>query len=70
MYLDHISFQCTSYKETVAFYEALLGWKGLGDEGSQNETRDRAGDRRAAHSQRHTGNALAPGFVMPPNAAP
>ena len=38
MYLDHISFQCTSYKETVAFYEALLGWKGLGDEGSQNET--------------------------------
>ena len=30
--------QCTSYKETVAFYEALLGWKGLGDEGSQNET--------------------------------
>ena len=37
-YLDHISFRCTSYKETVAFYEALLGWKGLGDEGSQNET--------------------------------
>ncbi len=38
VYLDHISFRCTSYKETVAFYEALLGWKGLGDEGSQNET--------------------------------
>ena len=38
MYLDHISYQVTNYKETVAFYEALLGWKGLGDEGSQNET--------------------------------
>jgi hypothetical protein len=38
MYLDHISYQVPSYKETVAFYEALLGWKGLGDEGSQNET--------------------------------
>ena len=53
MYLDHISYQCTSYKETVAFYEALLGWKGLGDEGSQNETQISQGDRRAAHSQRH-----------------
>ena len=52
MYLDHISFRCTSYKETVAFYEALLGWKGLGDEGSQNETQICAGDRRTAHSRR------------------
>src|SRR6185369_3027081 len=38
VYLDHISYAVSSYKETVAFYEALLGWKGLGDEGSQNET--------------------------------
>jgi catechol 2,3-dioxygenase-like lactoylglutathione lyase family enzyme len=38
MWLDHISFGVTSYKESVAFYEALIGWKGLGDEGSQNET--------------------------------
>jgi len=38
VYLDHISFQARDYKATVAFYEALLGWKGLGDEGSQNET--------------------------------
>jgi catechol 2,3-dioxygenase-like lactoylglutathione lyase family enzyme len=38
VFLDHISFGASNYKETVAFYEALLGWKGLGDEGSQNET--------------------------------
>lgn len=37
MYLDHISWQCTSYKESVAFYQALVGWQPLGDEGSQNE---------------------------------
>jgi catechol 2,3-dioxygenase-like lactoylglutathione lyase family enzyme len=38
IYLNHISFEVTSYKETVAFYQALLGWKSLGDEGSQSET--------------------------------
>ena len=38
MWLDHLSFQCPNYKESVAFYEALLGWHGTGDEGSQNET--------------------------------
>jgi catechol 2,3-dioxygenase-like lactoylglutathione lyase family enzyme len=38
VYLNHISFEVTSYKETVAFYQALLGWKSLGDEGSQSET--------------------------------
>ena len=27
----------SNYKESVAFYEALLGWKPTGDEGSQNE---------------------------------
>ena len=37
MWLDHISFEVTSYKETVAFYKALLGWKRGLDEGSQNE---------------------------------
>ena len=37
LWLDHISFSVTSYKETVAFYSALLGWKPLSDEGSQNE---------------------------------
>ena len=37
MWLDHISFAVTNYKESTAWYEALLGWKGTGDEGSQNE---------------------------------
>jgi catechol 2,3-dioxygenase-like lactoylglutathione lyase family enzyme len=38
VWLDHISFGVTNYKESVAWYEALLGWKPQGDEGSQNET--------------------------------
>ena len=37
VWLDHISFQCANYKENVAFYTALLGWKPGDDEGSQNE---------------------------------
>jgi catechol 2,3-dioxygenase-like lactoylglutathione lyase family enzyme len=37
VWLDHISFNCPNYKESVAFYQALLGWKPNGDEGSQNE---------------------------------
>ena len=37
MWLDHISFQVSNYKESTAFYNALLGWKPTGDEGSQNE---------------------------------
>lgn len=37
VWLDHISFNCPSYKESVAFYQALLGWKPGNDEGSQNE---------------------------------
>jgi len=36
MYLDHISYQSPNYKESFAFYNALLGWTGQGDEGSQN----------------------------------
>jgi catechol 2,3-dioxygenase-like lactoylglutathione lyase family enzyme len=38
VWLDHISFGVTNYKESVAWYQALLGWKPTGDEGSQNET--------------------------------
>jgi catechol 2,3-dioxygenase-like lactoylglutathione lyase family enzyme len=38
VWLDHISFQVTNYKESVAWYQALLGWMPTGDEGSQNET--------------------------------
>ena len=37
MWLDHISFEVSNYKETVAFYTALLGWKPGTDEGSQNQ---------------------------------
>jgi catechol 2,3-dioxygenase-like lactoylglutathione lyase family enzyme len=36
VWLDHISFEVTNYKETAAFYHALLGWKPGEDEGSQN----------------------------------
>ena len=63
VYLDHISFRCTSYKETVAFYEALLGWKGLGDEGSQNETEIAP---EIGGPLIRGGNATAPDFTMPP----
>jgi catechol 2,3-dioxygenase-like lactoylglutathione lyase family enzyme len=62
VYLDHISYSCTSYKETVAFYEALLGWKGLGDEGSQNETQI---SREIGGLLIRGGNATSPTFQMP-----
>jgi catechol 2,3-dioxygenase-like lactoylglutathione lyase family enzyme len=61
-YLDHISYGVPSYKETVAFYEALLGWKGLGDEGSQNET---VIAPEIGGLLIRGGNALAPGFELP-----
>lgn len=38
LWLDHISFGVTSYKETTAFYAALMGWTPGGDEGSQDTT--------------------------------
>ena len=62
MYLDHISFAVTSYKETVAFYEALLGWKGQGDEGSQNDTEIAP---EIGGLLIRGGNATAPNFQMP-----
>jgi catechol 2,3-dioxygenase-like lactoylglutathione lyase family enzyme len=37
VWLDHISFEVSNYKETVAFYTALLGWKPGTDEASQNQ---------------------------------
>jgi catechol 2,3-dioxygenase-like lactoylglutathione lyase family enzyme len=37
VWLDHISYEVSDYKKTVAFYQALLGWKPTGDEGSQNQ---------------------------------
>jgi catechol 2,3-dioxygenase-like lactoylglutathione lyase family enzyme len=38
VWLDHISFAVTNYKESTAWYQTLLGWMPQGDEGSQNET--------------------------------
>jgi len=38
IWLDHISFGVTNYKESTAWYQTLLGWMPQGDEGSQNET--------------------------------
>ncbi len=37
VWLDHISFEVSNYKETAAFYHALIGWKLGTDEGSQNQ---------------------------------
>ena len=37
VWLDHISFETSNYKEQAAFYHALLGWKLDPDEGSQTE---------------------------------
>jgi catechol 2,3-dioxygenase-like lactoylglutathione lyase family enzyme len=37
VWLDHISFTASNYKESVAFYAALLGWKPGTDEGSQTQ---------------------------------
>jgi catechol 2,3-dioxygenase-like lactoylglutathione lyase family enzyme len=37
VWLDHISFKVTNYKESVSFYSNLLGWRGTYDEGSQQE---------------------------------
>jgi catechol 2,3-dioxygenase-like lactoylglutathione lyase family enzyme len=37
VWLDHISYEVSNYKQTVAFYTALLGWKPGADEGSQNQ---------------------------------
>jgi catechol 2,3-dioxygenase-like lactoylglutathione lyase family enzyme len=62
VYLDHISYRVTSYKDTVAFYAALLGWRGLGDEGSQEETLI-APDIGGLLIR--GGNSMSPQFQMP-----
>lgn len=59
VWLDHISFEVTNYKESTAFYQALLGWKPTGDEGSQNETE--IGD--LGNIIIRGGNPLAPNFA-------
>lgn len=39
VWVDHISYQCTDYKRTVAFYQALLGWQPTADLGNSNQAR-------------------------------
>jgi catechol 2,3-dioxygenase-like lactoylglutathione lyase family enzyme len=61
VYLDHISFEVSSYKESVAFYKTLLGWTPGGDEGSQDETKI---NPEIGGLIIRGGNASAPGFTM------
>ncbi len=63
VYLDHISFGVSSYKETVAFYKTLLGWIPGGDEGSQDETT--IAPEIGGLIIRGAYNAYAPGAVAP-----
>ncbi|HEX3868025.1 MAG TPA: VOC family protein, partial [Gemmatimonadaceae bacterium] len=37
VWLDHISYGCSDYKRTVAFYESLLSWKPGRFEGTQSQ---------------------------------
>ncbi|HEY3926908.1 MAG TPA: VOC family protein [Candidatus Koribacter sp.] len=37
VWLDHLSFRVTNYKESASFYTNLMGWKPTYDEGSQQE---------------------------------
>jgi hypothetical protein len=39
VWIDHISYQCSDYKKTVAFYQALLGWQPTADSGRYNQVR-------------------------------
>lgn len=39
VWLDHISYQCSDYRRTVAFYQALLGWQPQLDYGNSNQVR-------------------------------
>ena len=74
VWLDHISFEVPNYKESVAFYQALLGWTPGKDEGSQNQMQignvgdvivrrggGGGGGRRGAD-----GSTVNPQVVLPP----
>ena len=39
VWLDHLSYQCSDYRRTVAFYQALLGWLPQLDYGDSNQVR-------------------------------
>ena len=68
VWLDHISFEVSNYKETAAFYHALLGWKLGTDEGSQNTVRDRR-HRRHHHPARRRRPRRSPGAGPAPKRA-
>jgi catechol 2,3-dioxygenase-like lactoylglutathione lyase family enzyme len=63
VYLDHISFRVSNYKESVAFYKALLSWIPGGDEGSQDNTT--VSPEIGGLLIRGNYNAYAPGAVAP-----
>ncbi len=62
VWLDHISFQVSNYKESAAFYQNLLGWRPTGDEGSQNEMEI---GEDVGNIIVRGGNPLAPNFQAP-----
>jgi catechol 2,3-dioxygenase-like lactoylglutathione lyase family enzyme len=66
VWLDHISFEVSNYKETVAFYTALLGWKPGTDEGSQNQCQ--IGDIGDIIIRRGGGGNRGAGAGTPPSA--
>ena len=76
VWLDHISFETSNYKEQVAFYQALLGWTPGKDEGSQNQVQiGDVGDaiirRGGGGGGRGRGNAAgADAPAAPPAPAP
>jgi catechol 2,3-dioxygenase-like lactoylglutathione lyase family enzyme len=64
IWLDHISFEVSNYKESVAFYTALLGWKPGTDEGSQNQCE--IGDVGGIIIRRGGGGNRGGATTMPP----
>ena len=68
VWLDHISFQVTNYKESVAFYQALLGWKPGADEGSQNQCE--IGDVGGVIIRRGGGGGRGGAAATPPSPPP
>jgi len=67
VWLDHVSFEVPNYKESVAFYQALLGWSPTQDEGSQNFTD--AGDVGGLIIRRGGGGGRAGAAPAPPRPA-
>jgi catechol 2,3-dioxygenase-like lactoylglutathione lyase family enzyme len=76
VWLDHVSFEVPNYKESVAFYQALLGWAPTTDEGSQNFVdagdvggliiRRGAGGAGAGGRRGADGSTVNPQIVLPP----